>query len=813
VDEIIDETPANMNSQPELLGYSALIGATYSSVKLEEIPIALPADAQWRITFDDGAPIDGHLADVVFNFAAMKKAKKAAKKARQGGYHDIRLDTGITNQQQTAEIKGLEASHICRYTPAQENEAYRKSIRIGNRPLHEDVGSFPDWVQQAILQRQASSEKVESPRDEEFDMTTANMPPVASGSGSELQGYSTLLGARYSNVQIEEIPWWFAGDPRWRITFDDRDPIKGHLVDVVLNDTALKTAKMTTSKRQKRRQRGNIKNMVEGNQEYTEEEKAAKIAEIDQDHHLHSYTPKEEGEAYKESIRIGNRPPHKDLSDLPDWVQQEIVQRQSSSEDDLQDNSDPLPGNENTSEADVEDTSPTTIETAVGQPGPLPGNEIGTKANVYDASPALVEVAVGQPEALPGNELQIEANVDDASPVVIEAAAGESGLLPGDKVETEANVDDTSAMTKVQAAAVRLLLLMGDEIETEWIVNDPTFREVDLDAGQSESLPGKDEIEPEPSVGDTTSRELEPDTDGHSGILSGREIETKLSVDDAGSKELERDADPSELQPSHVMGSMSTMKQPVTAAEPPVTVSDSQLQMPQAFAEQANLTQQHQHQHQRQQQPSSPRPYTQELSSTQPPINQQSSFTQATTANIPATTTGLSYEEIHSLIVYGKEGPTSHQALRSKMAQPNILQVSGIQEMIAEFCTKIIWQRYCRLPPASDATPDFTAITSNSYDNRGIRAPTHPIPASFLQRLMRELNHLFEVCREDKRLLILRTIRWPGHEGQDVHALLAEEVRWVRGPDGKWSKQESLGEIGLLLECVGLQNQGSSWKG
>jgi hypothetical protein len=510
VDEKIDETPAKMttnapNPQPELLGYSTLIGATYSSVELEEIPIAPPADAQWRVTFDDGAPIDGHLADVVFNFAAMKKAKKAAKKARQGGYHDVRLDTDITKQQQTAEIKGLEASHIRRYTPAQENEAYRESIRIGNRPLHEDVGSFPDWVQPAVLQRQASSEEVESPRDEEFDMTTAKMPPVASGSGSELQGYSILLGARYSNVQIEEIPWWFAGDPRWRITFDDRDPIKGHLVDVVLNDKALKTAKMTTSKREKRRQRENIKKMVEGNQEYTEEEKAAKIAEIDQDHHLHSYTPKEEGEAYKESIRIGNRPPRKDLGDLPDWVQQEILQRQSSSEDDLQDNADPLPGNENmnkasadrtipaeietgvgqpeplsrnenTSEADVEDTSPTTIETAVGQPGPLPGNEIETKANVDDASPALVEVAVGQPEALPGNELQIEANVDDASPVVIEAAAGESGVLPGDKVETEANVDDTSAMTEVQAAAVRLLLLMGDEIETESIVTDPTFR-------------------------------------------------------------------------------------------------------------------------------------------------------------------------------------------------------------------------------------------------------------------------------------------------------------------------------------------------
>jgi len=92
-------------------------------------------------------------------------------------------------------------------------------------------------------------------------MTTANMTPTAGGSRSELQGYSTLLGDKYINVEIEEIPWWFAGDPRWRITFDDHDPIDGHLVDVVLNDVALKAAKKT-NKRQKRRKKVHIKEVV-----------------------------------------------------------------------------------------------------------------------------------------------------------------------------------------------------------------------------------------------------------------------------------------------------------------------------------------------------------------------------------------------------------------------------------------------------------------------------------------------------------------------------------------------------------------------
>ena len=475
-------------------------------------------------------------------------------------------------------------------------------------------------------------------------------------------------------------------------------------------------------------------------------------------------------------------------------MQQDILQRQFSSEDDLQDNTDPLPGNENTEDASADGTSPTETETAVGQPGPLSGDGIEIKANVDDTSPTVNEAVVGPSEVLASATIETKVDVDSTSSVVVEAAVGQSGLLPSDEIESEANVDDTSATTEVVAVTVRSGLHIGNEIETQPVVND------------------------------TSSKEVDPNADDQSDLLLGNEIGTKLSVDDTSSREIEPDADRSELQPSRVKGSTGTMKQPVT--EKPMTVTDSQLQMPQAFAEQANLTQRaeeqlrHQLQHLYQQQSSSPQPsspqsLSEQPSTQQPPHTQQSSSTQATAANISATTTGLPLEEIYSLILHGKGGPTSAEALRvsSNMSQTNILQVPGVQEMIAEFCAKEIWPRYCNLPASSNATTEFKDLTSNSVDDRGVRAPTHPIPASFLERLVHEMNRMLEECRPDRCMLILRVIRWPGHKGQNVHALLSEEMVWLRGPDSPWSKQESLGEIGLLLECVGILNKGSMWKG
>lgn len=254
------------------------------------------------------------------------------------------------------------------------------------------------------------------------------------------------------------------------------------------------------------------------------------------------------------------------------------------------------------------------------------------------------------------------------------------------------------------------------------------------------------------------------------------------------------------------------MKHPVTVTEQPVAATDPQPLMPKAFAELAHLTQHaaEQQQHRHHQHPSTQQQHQHHQ---QPPSTQQSSSTPATTANMPATTKSLSTEEKILLINHGLEGPTtSAQTLRDKIVHPTIVEVNAIQEMLADFCTKVLWHRYC-ITPASDATPEFKALTSTSVNDYGVRSPTHPVPGSSLERLMRELNRLFEDCRPDRRLLILRSIARPGYQGQDVHTLLGEEVMWLRGPGGKMSKEASLGEIGLLLECVGIKDKGSIWKG
>jgi hypothetical protein len=501
-------------------------------------------------------------------------------------------------------------------------------------------------------------------------MTTANLTPNAPNSQPELLGYSTLIGATYSSVELEEIPKLSdSEDAQWRIRFDGGAPIDGHLVDVVLNDAALKHAKKVA--KQARNQR---KHHPKSNEDHIEQEKDAKVKET-KERFIDTFTSASRDEAYRQSIKNGNRPPHNDFAALPGWVQQEILQQQSSSMDDLQDNAGLLPGNTNTIEASIDDTSSKGIETAVGQPEHLPGNKIEAEASADGTSPTEIETGAGQYEPLPGNEIQTGANVDDTSLAVTEATAGQSGILSGEKIETEENVDDTSA-TEIEPSAIRSGLLHGNETETVTGVHETSSTEIDPEAGgHSVALPGN-EIETEPSVHDGSPMEVDPDAGqsaslpgqeietgasgdnmeaamesgpavGQSGILSGKDIETELNVDQTSSREIEPDAD-QRLQLLHVMSGTSTMKEPVAATEQPVTVTDSQPLMPQAFAEPANLTrqadEQQQHQHHRQ------------SSSQQPPSNPQSSSTQAATSSIPAATTGLSIEEKISLVMYGHTG-------------------------------------------------------------------------------------------------------------------------------------------------------------
>jgi hypothetical protein len=572
----------------------------------------------------------------------------------------------------------------------------------------------------------------------------------------ELLGYSTLIGATYSSVAMKEIPISPNGKAQWHIRFDGGDPVVGHLVDVVLNDAVLKGARKVAKKA---RQQLNI--AVRQNKNKTEQEQIAEIEEIERNFTAR-FQPDEKLEAYRQSIENGNRPPHNDLAALPGWVQQEILQRKSSSEDGLQDKIDPLPGNENSNEASVEDTSSKGIETAVGQSEHLPGNRIEAEANADGTSPMDIETCAGKPEHLPGIEIQTETNADDTSLAVIEEAAGQSGALSGDKIETEVNVDDTSA-TEIEPGALRSGLLLGNkietvtgvhetssteidpeadgqfvalpgnEMETEPSMHDGSPMEVDLDAGQSGFLPGQ-EIETEAS-GDSTEAAAERGSAvGQSDVLSGKDIETELSVNDTSFREfeLELDADRLGLQPLQVMGDMSTMKEPVTATEQPVTVMDSQPLMSQAVAEPANLTQQtdEQQQHQRHRQ----------SSVQQPPSNQGSSSTQAATSSIPAATTGLSIEEKISLVMYGHTGqpqaPMQEVTWTPPPEQLNAAQENAIQEMLAEFCAQVLWQRYC-ITPARNVTPEFRALTSITVNARYVSEPTHPVPASFLERALR----------------------------------------------------------------------------
>jgi hypothetical protein len=454
---------------------------------------------------------------------------------------------------------------------------------------------------------------------------TANPKPGVPDRRPELLGYSTLIEATYSNVVIEDVPNFFSSKPSWRIRFDDRESVDGRLVDVVLNNEALKNAKQPT-KRKNRRHRHRGKEIARRNEDLTKEEKTFKIAEIDQKV-LRKYTAEERDEAYRKSVKLGNRPPYKDLAALPEWVQQAIIQQQSSS-------------------------------------------------------------------------------------------------------------------------------------VSRWLMEDKT------------KLLPDDEIEHEPSADNASSTEIEPD------------------------------AGEAEDQPSHVMRGVSTMKQHVT-------VSESQLTMRQAFAERENFTQppdEQQHQHNQR-----------DSSLEHPPHDQQSSPHQNMTANKPAPTSQLPIEKIVALIKYGRTGQPAAQPPQPTMSQPpaqlSTAQETAIQEMLADFCAKPLWHRYCMTPPASNATPEFRALTSNRNDDRGLSVPTHEAPGSFRERALRELNRLFGVCRPDRRLLIMRVIHWPDYLGQDVHALLAEEVMWVRGPYGPWSKVLSLGEVGLLLECVGIEDKGSIWKG
>lgn len=131
-------------------------------------------------------------------------------------------------------------------------------------------------------------------------------------------------------------------------------------------------------------------------------------------------------------------------------------------------------------------------------------------------------------------------------------------------------------------------------------------------------------------------------------------------------------------------------------------------------------------------------------------------------------------------------------------------------ETLTTFCATKLWPRYCRLPPGPDTSVEFKAITSSTINDHGQSVPKHPAPLVWLEEVITELSYLLEVARVDESAWIQMLMTEPGYGGQDVHVLLAEEVRWATHQSMSGGREARM-EIGVLLECVGIESKGSFW--
>lgn len=155
--------------------------------------------------------------------------------------------------------------------------------------------------------------------------------------------------------------------------------------------------------------------------------------------------------------------------------------------------------------------------------------------------------------------------------------------------------------------------------------------------------------------------------------------------------------------------------------------------------------------------------------------------------------------------------PTNSEFAEVPVVEEQTATVST-QDQLALYCTLSLWPRYCRLPPGYNTTPEFEAMTSTKINDRGQSMPSHPVPDAWLEAVVTQLSHLLQVARADQRDWIHKVIQIPGYKSQDVHALLAEEVVWATH-HGPYKARQKRSEIGVLLECVGIERKGTWWKG
>jgi hypothetical protein len=157
---------------------------------------------------------------------------------------------------------------------------------------------------------------------------------------------------------------------------------------------------------------------------------------------------------------------------------------------------------------------------------------------------------------------------------------------------------------------------------------------------------------------------------------------------------------------------------------------------------------------------------------------------------------------------------TAAQAKNQITEAADVVQTTkaGQQDPLATFITSELWPRYCRLPPGRNTAGAFEAMTSITIGDRGQSAPSHSIPDSWLQEVLMQLSQFLQVAREEQRAWIQKVMVTPGYRGQDVHVLLVEEIMWA-AHQGPYKNRQKRGDIDLLLECVGIERKGATWKG
>jgi len=131
-------------------------------------------------------------------------------------------------------------------------------------------------------------------------------------------------------------------------------------------------------------------------------------------------------------------------------------------------------------------------------------------------------------------------------------------------------------------------------------------------------------------------------------------------------------------------------------------------------------------------------------------------------------------------------------------------------ELLATFCATQLWPRYCRLPPGPNTSFSFKTFTSSTINDRGQTVPKIPAPSLWLDEVTAELSFLLDMTRVERSAWIRTLMEKPGYASQDVHALLAEEVRWATH-NGPYKKREMRRKIGVLLECAGIERKGAFW--